>query len=290
MKNQIKNILLLITISVFAISCDDDPVLYESGDYVVFESASSGVSENNTAAAVRVYRSSVDLSQALTINFTFSAVYASTTDFFDEGADASDTFSTFGDVASLTIPAGEAYGSITFYGVDDVLSSGDKTVTITIASVSLSSYNIGFPGPDSNQAVHSLTIIDDDCPIDLASFEGGYTMTVLGTEDSCCPDFDLCADPGRDCSGAVTLTADASDPSGTSAILTHPSFGSPYGIKFVTCPLQTEVITPMSSWFGFAWNMQQGGSPGSYDEVSKTIKIVGVLGGNGDFEITLTKN
>lgn len=298
---KLYSIIMSLTILMMALSCDDSE--FETtednlGRYITFTNTSASFSENSatttadgiasTAAntyTVEIIRSASDLSQALSVNINVSVVYATTTDFANAGEDASETVSFSQDISSLTIPAGEVSSTFYITSFNDDFSAGDKTITLTITNAA--DYTIGNQGFGGSTVI---TIVDDDCPIDLASFEGEYTMEIIGSPESPNDGFDLCASASRDCSGVVTLTADTSDPLGQTAILTHPSFGGEYKIQFVTCPKETLVVQPMASIFGDAdWNMQQGSLPGSYNDASKDISIVGVLGSFGNFTITLKK-
>lgn len=268
-------------------------VSFSSSSASIQESSSTTTADGNTFKAgssytVEVFRSSSDLSQALNLSITSSVTYASTSDFANAGDDASSSVVITEDLSAFTIPANEVSATFVISSLDDEFSSGDKLVNLTINNVADARFNIGAQGQGGD---FTLTIIDDDCPIDLASFEGEYSMTVVGTVGARFDGFDLCAAASRDCSGPVTLTADSSDPLGQTAILTHPSFGGEYKIQFITCPKQVVVVQPMTSFFNIgAWQMQQGSMPGSYNEDSKAIEIIGVLGSNGNFTISLSKN
>ena len=263
---------------------DNSSSVAETANVLSSPDGSSSVTGDNTVD-VGVVRTGTDFSAEVTVSFTATTVYANTTDFFDAGDDASSTV-TFSREGSITIPAGETRGSVVVAIGDDATATGDRTITLTLTESSAG--ELGFSASDA-KTTQTITIVDDDCPIDLATFAGNYTLASFGTDDSCCPGFDLCAAASRDCSGFLTLAADPSDPTGTSAILNHSSFGSPYGIKFVTCPQQVEVITPLTSWFGIGWQMQQGPTLGTYNDENKSITIIGQLGGNGEFTMELTK-
>lgn len=297
-----KRIYLLIILAAFFAGCEDTSefakVEDSLGAYVSFSENSAAFSENSATTsadgtsvvagnsyAVEIFRSTSDLSSPLTVSISADVVFASTTDFANAGDDASSTVAFSTDVSSLTFEAGEAFKQFTITSFNDDFSSGDKSITLSITNAG--GLNVGSQGLGGSIA---LTVVDDDCPIDLASFEGEYTMTVFGTVGAPFDGFDLCASAARDCSGVVTLAADATDPLGQTAILTHPSFGGEYKIQFITCPEEVEVVQPMTSFFGVgAWQMQQGGSLGAYSNDSKDITIIGILGTNGDFTITLKK-
>ena len=280
MKNLTHYSIILFLVGLLATSCDDiETEAVFSDSFVIFDEASITILENDAAARnIAITMAGPLLSSDLTIDYNVDVVSGSENDFMLSGT------------GTVTIPAGEVTTSLSLTPVDNLFSDGDKEIVLTITSVS-ESIPIGLPGPANNNASVAITIGDDDCPVDLASFEGTYSMTVLGAVGAAFEGFDLCAADTRDCSGNVTFSVDDSDPVGVSATLEHASFGSSYGIKFITCSKQVEAITPLTSWFGNdVWNMQQGATLGTYNEDSKAITIIGILGTNGDFEITLTKN
>ncbi len=302
---RFNKILLGLALLAFAVSCEEtefETTGENLGNFVSFSTGAASVNENSGSTTadgtstvsgsnyvIRILRSTTDLSQPLTVNISSSITFATTSDFANAGDDASSTVLFSSSINTVEIPAGEAEANVTFSTINDDFSAGDKSVILTITGTSDASYALGAPQAAIGNTL-AITVVDDDCPIDIASFEGEYTMTVVGTPGAPFDGFDLCASAARDCSGVVTLAADPSDPLGQTAILTHPSFGGEYKIQFITCPLETAVVQPMTSFFGVgAWQMQQGSIPGNYNEDSKDISIVGVLGTNGDFTINLKK-
>lgn len=298
------NIFISLFVLAFLFACEEtefEKTEDNLGRYVAFSSSTISFAENSSsttadgesikgsnAQTVEVFRSTSDLSNSVTVSVSSSVIYTSTTDFAQEGEDASGTVTFSTDLNSVVIPAGKASTSFVVTAFDDDFSSGNKQITLTITNVSDGSMKIGAQGIGGTAII---TVIDDDCPIDIASFEGTYSMSVEGSPGAPFEGFDLCASSSRDCSGPVTLTADPTDPLGQTAIITHPSIGGEYKIQFITCPKQTQVVQPMTSFFGVSsWQMQQGSEPGTYNEDTKDIGIRGVLGVNGDFTINLKKN
>ena len=288
----LKNKLYVLLIAVLPMmwSCgDEEPILFTEAPYVSFQSETGNVGENNTAGAtITVARSTTDISGSLTVDLTVTGVYTTTTSFFDAGSSAEGTFTISS--TSITFDANEAAKSVTLTGVDDALSSGDKTITVTISGVSDPAFKIGTPGPDDRFSVSVITIIDDDCPIDLSEFEGAWTyVDATGTVNSCCDGGSLNGFGFPAADSNVTLTADASDPTGTTAILSGGPFGSDYTIQFITCAEEVVALGTTDSFVGSsAWTMAQGTTNGTYTTTRFTV--VGVLGGNGDFEMEFTKN
>lgn len=303
MKN-INKLLFSLTMLLIVWGCEEtefETTEDNLGNFVSFSQSSASVSESVASGTadgisvitggnyvIEVVRSGRDLSQPLTVNISSSITFASSTDFADSGDDASETVFFSQPISTVTIPSGETSALVDVNTINDEFSSGDKTVALTITGTSDASFNLGAPATGVGNSL-TITVVDDDCPIDLTSFEGAYTMTIVGTPGARFEGFDGCT--LGDCSPPAMLAADPTDPLLQTAIITHPEIGGEYKIKFVTCPLETTVVQPMTSFLGRStWLMEQGTVPGSYDDNSKDISIVGLLGGNGNFTISLKKN
>lgn len=317
MKNRFKFIysLLFLTIVVYLFSCGDEEIVtnpFTDNNYVFFNSSNASLAETplnvrsatgtvlnaKNNSAITVSRFSKDISQPITVTVNFTAVYtAADNDFVSPGEDASDriSFSSVSDLTdnsfTVTIPSSEYNATFYMYISDDLISSGDVDVSMGIASVSSNDYMIGKPDVSlERQDSLVLTINDDDCPLDIASFEGTYIMkSVIGTGNSCCPNLELCGS-NINCAGDATITADPTDPSATTAIITHPAIGGSWTIKFLTCTKEISVVTPMTSFGGVGvWRMQQGAVLGSYNEETNALVVTGVLGSNGSFSVIFEK-
>ena len=298
----------MVLVSVFIFSACEEAELFprygesEGEVYVAFASASTDVSESgaqafadgssvvsNNVQAIRIVRGGTDLSEAVTVSVTVAATYVDDNDFVSAGEDALDQIKIGSDLSALTIPAGKSSASFNVITTNNDISQGNISVVFTITSVSDATYQIGYLSGNV-RASTTLNVIDDDCPIDLASFVGEYSYTVVGTDynanfagDDLCG-FNICP------TGNITLAVDASDATGKTAILTGADLGSDYIIEFITCPKQVEVKNSLSSFLGrTAWAMQQGSVLGTYDDASKDININGVLGTNGDWTIKMKK-
>lgn len=301
--NYYKSLLVTAALAFGILSCDDSSefVTFDQ-PYVAFEESTVSISEatattsadgvsvkTGTVHNIEIRRSSTNLDEPLTVNLSAQAKYLDDNEYVSAGDDASDAVRFAGDISSVTFQPGEVRKSFEVITDDDDLSSGDKMVTVTITSVSDDKYNIGYEEATFS-ATTEITVVDDDCPIDLATFEGNYKITsVVGGDNSCCPGFELCG-PYGDCSPIATLTADPSDPTGTTALIEHPILGAPYKIQFITCPQEVLVLEALPSFMGRStWQMPQGSVMGTYNDDTKAINIVGLLGGNGDFIIKMSK-
>ncbi|MEL7001539.1 MAG: hypothetical protein AAFN93_02260 [Bacteroidota bacterium] len=250
----------------------------------------------NNQIEIFLERSGQDASQPLTVNFGISAVFASTTDFQNEGDDASSTLVLDEDNA-VTFAAGEYSTSFIISIIDDILSAGDREITVTLNGVSDASYSIGFPNPDEVRTTVNVTVQDDDCPIDIpGDWVGEYTLS---------EEFTAGVNEGLSfgAENTTVLTADPSSAAGIGAILNDMD-GTPdtwwladTPITFNTCPL-TISLASNTILLNTTVNGEQANFSvlnTVYDESNFTITLVGnlgnVTGSNfGEFTITLKKN
>jgi len=308
--------LLILTIvgSVWVAGCDDtdnlatgplqgDARVYLDpgnvttvGEGAVAQSTADGeISTTDNTFEIKVLRTGNDFSDEVTVNYEFTAVYTSTNDFVNEGDDASDDieFSTDG---TITIPANSQEGSVRIAVSDDVLSNGNRTISVSLTGVS-GGYDLGFSDADPKTDI-TITLEDDDCPIDVENdWEGTYLLT---------EEFTAGVNEGFSFFSGQTVLVDMeldpSDPSLTSVFLSDnedTDFGfmgsDPNSLKFNTCPVTVSIdndeVFGFTALGGGATSLVQ--SSGTYNESNNTITLVGDLiepGANfGEYTITLTK-
>lgn len=140
---------------------------------------------------------------------------------------------------NLTIPAGEFTSSFTVTPVDNLLTDGSKVIEVTVSS----SLPIGLPG-SSDFSSTTITITDDDCPLDINEFVGTYTAEEDGYCNGC---YEVTATLGPeantlvlenvyDTGGTTIVELDNSDPSNPqiffrsiefdAALQVNPTFGN----------------------------------------------------------------
>lgn len=146
-----KKILKVIPLVCLALSlqnCEEELIVYGEDSFVQLESsAAASVTENSGAqVAVTAILGSPQATD-ITVNF-------------DVTGDASRFTLTPG--PSVTIPAGQTSGTLTFEAVDDDDINGD--VDITIALSSTSGLPIGIGGEGVNSVSKTITIVDDNVP------------------------------------------------------------------------------------------------------------------------------
>ncbi|SNT15205.1 hypothetical protein SAMN05421640_2535 [Ekhidna lutea] len=272
--------LLFAAILMVGVSCSEtETQAIITEQFIAFDTESAVILENSPdSAVIQVLMAAALQSSDITVDYNLEIT-----------AGDADDFTLSNTSGSLTIPAGQASASLEIHPIDNVFSDGDKVLVFTITNVSGGDFTIGLPGPDGNNASVTVTIGDDDCPIDLDAYVGEWVyIDAIGKPGSCCEGSSLNGFGFTNSGGNATLTADPSDPSGTTAIFSGGPFGSDYTIKFLTCPQEVIALGTTDSFVGVgSWNMPQGQTNGVYTET--TISVVGGLGGNGDFEMMFEK-
>lgn len=279
----------------------------EVGDYVAFRSAAGSFPESSSTTTadgettvsgntftVELFRSTSNLDTDLTVGLNSSVVYASSSDFANAGDSADETVVFSTDISSLVIPAGKASIKFNITALNDLASAGDKIINLSISSVSDASFNIGREGLATSSVI---TVVDDDCPIDLAGdFVGSYTLSEV---------FSAGGNAGFSFGfvNVTDLTADPSSLSGTGAFLTAGA-GTAGGddfwlpqtpLEFVTCP-QTLAFDSNPLILGFTVN----GATATYNILSTSYSVgkltfIGNLGNTGgsnfgEYTVILEKN
>ncbi|MBX2871819.1 MAG: hypothetical protein KTR30_06965 [Saprospiraceae bacterium] len=168
---------ILIT---FLSSCEDVPdvLSYVGEDFYRFTSPASSIAENSPepVSIPVIFSSKAGATASGTIQFEVSGG--------QEGVD----YTLVNADKSLSISSGNGFqGLIQIQPLDNTESS-DTDIELTITLLNGSNGTIGFPGPDNtNTASHTLTIIDDDCPV--IPIGGTYASVSRGTStDGCCTD------------------------------------------------------------------------------------------------------
>jgi hypothetical protein len=78
-----------------------------------------------------------------------------------------------GDNKRVLIPVGQHLGEIRYFPINNRELTGDKTIKFTITTVS-NDLAAGLGETGINGRFHTVTIIDDDCLVDLRKFEGTW--------------------------------------------------------------------------------------------------------------------
>ncbi len=187
---------------------------------------------------------------------------------------------------TVTIPAGEFSADIIIDPVDNFTADGDGEIVLELASHP--DYPIGLVGGETSGRMSTVTIIDDDCPVDIESFVGTYSVAEQFTSGVNAP-FGLTDFFGE--SYQVDVSLAPGDATGTQLVLNNSAGFDPYFVNGTVITLRTCTAT-------FTFN---SGNPSlalfatlnvtatSFDENTLQITASGPLGGFGPYQFLLTK-
>jgi len=169
-------IYIFIGLLVFALalnSCSDSQEILFKGPYHArFTDATSEILENYKDPFNR------NLNEPVVINLHLAAPAQNNTTIIEYEVSGSaiedvDYVLEDGDKKRVLIPVGEFKGEIRYYPINNREFTGDKTLKFTITSVN-NGLEAGFGETGINGRVHTVTIKDDDCLVDLRKFEGTW--------------------------------------------------------------------------------------------------------------------
>ena len=249
MKSILYKIIPIVVLAAF-FSCEETEFPVYDENYVAFSGTAGSVNESftivnadgsavtgNNSFTVEVVRGGGSIDGSLTVGITATAAYTKDSDFASAGDDASGTISFNKDLSAIAFASGQVTSSFTVTTTEDLAAAGDISVSFEITSVSDNSYSIG-QQESKIRSTYSLTVIDDDCPIDLANvWAGEYEVLSVcaapgSFNDGFCENTSKWAGLGN-----VTLTPDASDPLGLTAILSGGIHADDVTLFFQTCPM-----------------------------------------------------
>ena len=167
MKNIFKSLIVIAVIAFGVIACDEEettytPLSYPDEAFVAFEGTSiDAVESRESDVVVTVFLATVNQNSDVTIDYTITS----------ENAVLGTHYEIVDNKSQFTIASGQYSDELKIKMLDNLETDGNKLLTITLTGNSAGA-TIGYPGPDSNGIVYSLTILDDDCPLQLA---GEYT-------------------------------------------------------------------------------------------------------------------
>lgn len=275
MKNIVKIIAAAFLVGTVA-SCEEDLIVYDAGDGFVQVNTTGGqVAEASADAVVTtVLLGSGTNETGVTVNFSVSS------------SDAS-RFTITPANGTLEIPAGEFSADIVFNTVDDLLVNGNLDVTISLDSASAGA-GIGLGGEGNESGSRTITIVDDDCPVDLANFTGTFSVfenftdgvnSPLGLADFFAEAYQL------------EIAPDPSDATGTKVIINNSAGFNVYindgtVMTFQACPgtVQFDAGFPVVALFA-----TYEYTDSSYSEADGVIQCTGPLATFGPYQFTFTR-
>lgn len=169
---KLKIYALFLTAIMLLASCQEEetPDLGVDQQWLQFGSKTYTVTENSTEPLVVQVAYSADTNpNGVTVNFSVVS-------------DNPDAYTISPEGGTLDIPAGEFIGEIVITPIDNADTDGNKEITISIDNQDIP---VGIAGEGVYNTEAEVTITDNDCELDLASFEGTYLANEFGYCDGC---------------------------------------------------------------------------------------------------------
>ena len=187
---------------------------------------------------------------------------------------------------TVTIPAGEFSADILIDPVDNFTADGDGELVLELSSHP--DFPIGLVGGETSGRVATVTIIDDDCPVDIESFVGTYSVAEQFTAGVNAPN-GLSDFFGESYQVEVSLLP--GDETGTQLVLTNSAGFDPYVVNGTVITLRTctETFTFNSGNPTLALFATLNVTSTSFDEETKQITASGSLGTYGAYQFLFTK-
>ena len=266
--------ILFASLGLLVSSCDEDVIVYDTPEGFVQLNATSGTVTEDTPDPVvtTVLLGKGANESGVSVNFTVTS------------SDPS-RYTVTPSSGTLDIPAGEFSADIVLQTIDNPVADGDVEVTIEISSASVP---IGIGGEENFNTSRTITIVDDDCPINLDAFTGTFTVTENFTDGVNAP-LGLADFFGE--SYQIELAPAPNDPSGTKVVITNsPGFNEYIAdgtvITFLTCSGKVlfEGGFPTVALFAtFEY------TDSSYDDTVGELQCTGPLQNFGPYQFTFTK-
>lgn len=261
------------------VSCDEAEFTSfdEQNEFIQFQNTNFSIGEGNETATVTVLLGSGSNDNGVTVNFTVTS-------------DQTTRFNVTPANGVLVIPAGEFTADIVVESIDNLLVDGSFDVTIDLGASDLP---IGLAGEGSESASATVAILDDDCPVDTAGFEGTYMVEEVFTAG---------ANEGLALANAfgeayqVDITLDPNDSAQLTLILNNsPGFNEyfPDGTVVIinACPgtITFQAGNPSVAAFSTMVLDDPDNSSSSFDDTNFVLQGDGALGGFGPYQFVLTR-
>lgn len=165
-------ILAMFIVALF-ISCEKtEDIVFEGPYHARFTETESEILENykdpfnlnlNEQVSIEMHIAAPSPNNTTIITYEVSGSAIENVDYVIEG----------GDKKRVLIPVGKHIGEIKYLPINNRELTGDKTIKFTITSVN-NELEAGFGETGINGRFHTVTLIDDDCLVDLRKFEGKW--------------------------------------------------------------------------------------------------------------------
>ncbi len=276
MKKYIDRLLIVAFGSILLVGCENaEPTIFETPDgFIQMVSSTGSVGEDSPTEFVStVVFGGPKTTTDITVNYTVTS------------SDPA-RYTVNPSSGTVTIPAGEFTADIAIQPIDNFDVDGDVQVTIALSPDS--SRPIGVGGDGLVSASKVVTIIDNDCPIDIASFVGTYSVSENFTDGPNSPSglSDFFTEAYQ-----MEMALDPNDVSGTKVVLTNSAGFNTYIndgtiMSFDTCNgrVSFDAGFPTVALFRtFVYTAS------SYNENTFVIQCTGPLSTFGEYQFTLTK-
>ncbi|MBC2837702.1 hypothetical protein [Robiginitalea sp. SC105] len=270
-----KFIYLLMGLGLLA-SCEEDLLVYDTPEgFVQFSSASGSITEaaDEGPSVTTVLLGDGENPNGVTVDFTITA------------SDPS-RFTVEPSGGSIEIPAGSFSADIVITPVDNFQVDGDMDIVLEL--LPSSSVPIGIGGEGNEGLSRTVTLVDDDCPVDLSAFIGTFSVEEVFTSGT---------NEGLTLAGAfgqnyqLEISAQPGDASGTRLVINNTAGFNTYlpngtviqlqacpgTVGFTTNPINVALFADMTI------------ETTSFNEEGRTITAAGPLGGFGPYEFVLTR-
>ncbi len=175
-KTFFKYIFFLALMSSFGLmSCENlqPERAFVSGQFLTTSDTTLSAGENAATATVTITRrGTTDFSAALDVTYEVTGVFSKDNSAISDVSQFVTITPSNGEAGKLVIPSGAASATISFTTIDNAAADGNKVITLKITNS-----DAGFPGEANRNSFVALTIGDDDCAFDIATFAGTYTVS-----------------------------------------------------------------------------------------------------------------
>ena len=149
---------------------EETPDLGVDSQWIQFGEANYSVTENSTQPIVVQVLYAADTNpNGVTVNYTVNSSNP-------------DAYTISPSTGSVTIPAGEFIGEIVINPINNSDTDGNKEITISLDNTDIP---VGLAGEGMMLNNTKVLITDDDCELDIRSFEGSYFANEFGYCDGC---------------------------------------------------------------------------------------------------------
>lgn len=258
-------------------SCEknEDPTIDYGEGYVQLNASTGTLSEDSSEPIVTTILLGNDGTNpnGVTVNFTVTS-----------SDDSRFTVSPSG--GSIEIPAGEFSADIEITPVDNVIADGDVQVVLELSTSS--DLPIGIAGQGLVAISRTITLVDDDCPVDSDAFVGTFTVEEVFTSGG---NEGLALSSAFGESYQIELTPQPGDLSGTRFVMNNSAGFDTYVANGTVLTLLTcsGAVSFGAETLNIALFADMTIESATYDEGASTILVEGPLGPYGPYMFKLTR-